>query len=198
MGLKPTLNTLLKLKLCGKTLEGEEKFANVTSTEIDEEKAWSEYPAPKMDALMALILPLSTSSALTEGLQKDLKVLFDTRANENWASAEADNAKAEEESAKLLSAPAPRKSAAIRIEPDPNDVKTHVVQPKPSEPVTSGGGNGGELTEEELRFMSDAMGEDGGSEVDNEDLEESDSGMTEDIADAYEQFLAEQSKNGCT
>ena len=41
------------------------------------------------------------------------------------------------------------------------------------------------------------MGEEAGSEVD-EDVEESDGGMTEDIADAYEQFLAEQSKNGGT
>ena len=44
--------------------------------------------------------------------------------------------------------------------------------------------------------MADAIGEDDGSEVNPEDLEESDNGMTEDIADAYEQFLAEQSKNG--
>lgn len=38
--------------------------------------------------------------------------------------------------------------------------------------------------------MADAIGEDEGS--DHEDIEESDGGMTEDIADAYEQFLAEQ------
>ena len=42
--------------------------------------------------------------------------------------------------------------------------------------------------------MAEQIGEDNGSEVDNEELE-SDGGMTEDIADAYEQFLAEQ-KNG--
>ena len=62
--------------------------------------------------------------------------------------------------------------------------------------ANSGGGGGGthDLTEEELKFMNDAIGEDDGSEVNPEDLEESDNGMTEDIADAYEQFLAEQNK----
>lgn len=56
----------------------------------------------------------------------------------------------------------------------------------------------GELTEEELRFMTESIGEEDVSEDggDNEEIEESDNGMTEDIADAYEQFLAEQSKNG--
>ena len=137
MALKPTLNSLLKnsryvhfdpnkysrsfvfFQLCGKILEGEEKYADVSNAaEIDEEKSWSEHSAPKMDALMAMITSLSTNSALTEDLQKDLKMLLDTRTNEKWASAEADNAKAKEESAKLAKNPAPRKSAAIRIEVD--------------------------------------------------------------------------------
>lgn len=47
-----------------------------------------------------------------------------------------------------------------------------------------------------MKFISDSIGEDEGSDGDNEEIEESDGGMTEDIADAYEQFLAEQSKNG--
>ena len=74
-----------------------------------------------------------------------------------------------------------------------------VVETKPSAaPGVVHGQTNNDLTEEELKFMADAIGEDNGSEVDNEDLEESDGGMTEDIADAYEQFLAEQSKNGTT
>lgn len=46
--------------------------------------------------------------------------------------------------------------------------------------------------------MTESLGEEDGSEDggENEEIEESDNGMTEDIADAYEQFLAEQSKNG--
>ena len=65
-----------------------------------------------------------------------------------------------------------------------------MVETKPNAPsVIPGQSN--DLTEEELKFMADAIGEDNGSEVDNEDLEESDGGMTEDIADAYEQFLAD-------
>merc|ERR1719266_2640727 len=132
-----------KLKLCGKTLEGEEKFANVAGTDIDEDNLWSEHPAPKMDALMTQITSLSANVDLPEELQKDLKLLLDTRTNEKWASAEADNAKAREESAKLLNKPAPRKSAAIRIEPDPNDVKTRAVQVvKPAAPASSVGGGG--------------------------------------------------------
>ena len=72
-----------------------------------------------------------------------------------------------------------------------------VVETKPYLAPSSGipGGSGNDLTDEELKFMADAIGEDNGSEIDNEDLQ-SDGGMTEDIADAYEQFLAEQNKNG--
>ena len=85
-------------------------------------------------------------------------------------------------------------------QPDPNDLRTQVVvETKPSAaPNVVSGQTNNDLTEEELKFMADAIGEDNGSEIDNEDLEESDGGMTEDIADAYEQFLAEQSKNGTT
>ena len=78
-------------------------------------------------------------------------------------------------------------------------MRTHVVvETKPNAPsVMLAPGQSNDLTEEELKFMGDCLGgEDNGSELDNEDLEESDGGMTEDIADAYEQFLAEQSKNG--
>ena len=51
-----------------------------------------------------------------------------------------------------------------------------------------------QLTEEELKFMEE-IGEEADS--DQDDMEDPDpSAMTEDIADAYEQFLAEQSRNG--
>ena len=50
-----------------------------------------------------------------------------------------------------------------------------------------------QLTEEELKFMEE-IGEEADS--DQDDIEEDPSAMTEDIADAYEQFLAEQSRNG--
>jgi len=186
-----------KLKLCGKTLEGEEKFSNLADgSQINEEASWSEAPAPQMDALIALMATASSHSGLSQEVQKNIKALIDTRTNERWATAEAENAKAREDAAKVLAKPVPRKSAAIRIEPDPNDLRTQVVvETKPNAPsVIPGQSN--DLTEEELKFMADAIGEDNGSEVDNEDLEESDGGMTEDIADAYEQFLAEQSKNG--
>jgi hypothetical protein len=91
------------------------------------------------------------------------------------------------------------------LKPDPNDkpyqapkvIKQTAPLPPAGGGSGGGGGGGGELTDEELKFMADEIGHDGGSEVDDEDLGvESDSGMTEDIADAYEQFLAEQSKNG--
>jgi hypothetical protein len=188
-----------KLKLCGKTLEGEEKFSNFADgSQIDEEKAWSETPAPKMDALIALMETASSHSS--EETKKIVKALLDTRTNERWATAEVENKKAREDAAKVLAKPAPRKSAAIRIEPDPNDIKSRnnvVVETKPHLAPSSGipGGSGNDLTDEELKFMADAIGEDNGSEIDNEDLQ-SDGGMTEDIADAYEQFLAEQNKNG--
>ena len=76
-------------------------------------------------------------------------------------------------------------------QPDPNDVKTRT----PTVPLTVSGG--GELTEEEMKFMADAIGNEDNSDDGENDLEEAEfGGMTEDIADAYEQFLAEQSKNG--
>ena len=105
------------LQLCGKTLEGEEKFSNVADvSQIDEEKAWSEAPAPKMDELIALMTTSLSRSDLPEDLQKSIKAVLDTRTNERWATAEAENAKAKEDAAKSLAKPAPRKSAAIRIE----------------------------------------------------------------------------------
>lgn len=67
-----------------------------------------------MDKLMALVS--TAAEKASPELQKDLKSLVETRTNEKWASAEAENAKAREESAKSLEKPAPRKSAAIRIE----------------------------------------------------------------------------------
>lgn len=172
-----------KFKLCGKILEGEEKFSTLETIQIDEDKSWADQPAPKMDALIALVTSASARSDLPAELRKSLESLADTRSKDKWASAEADNAKAKEAMAKALSQPAPRKSNAIRIEPDPNDARTHQNNPN-------------ELTEEELKFISDSIGEDEGSDGDNEEIGESDGGMTEDIADAYEQFLAEQSKNG--
>jgi len=189
-----------KLKLCGKTLEGEEKFSNFADgSQINEETSWSESSAPKMDALIGLMATASSHSGLSQDVQKNIKALIDTRTNERWATAEVENAKAREDAAKILAKPVPRKSAAIRIEPDPNDMRTRVVvETKPNAPsVMLAPGQSNDLTEEELKFMGDCLGgEDNGSELDNEDLEESDGGMTEDIADAYEQFLAEQSKNG--
>jgi len=186
-----------KLKLCGKTLEGEEKFSNVADgSQINEEKSWSETSAPKMDALIGLMATALLHSGLSQEVQKNIKALIDTRTNERWAKAETENAKAREDAAKILAKPVPRKSAAIRIEPDPNDMRTQVVVETKPNALSVIPGQSNDLTEEELKFMADAIGEDNGSEVDNEDLEESDSGMTEDIADAYEQFLAEQSKNG--
>jgi len=189
-----------KLKLCGKTLEGEEKFSNLADgSQINEETSWSESSAPKMDALIGLMATASSHSGLSQDIQKNIKALIDTRTNERWATAEVENAKAREDAAKILAKPVPRKSAAIRIEPDPNDMRTQVVvETKPNAPsVMLAPGQSNDLTEEELKFMGDCLGgEDNGSELDNEDLEESDGGMTEDIADAYEQFLAEQSKNG--
>ena len=85
-------------------------------SQIDEEKAWSEAPAPKMDELIALMTTSLSRSDLPEDLQKSIKAVLDTRTNERWATAEAENAKAKEEAAKSLAKPAPRKSAAIRIE----------------------------------------------------------------------------------
>ena len=102
-------------QLCGKTLEGEEKFSNFANgSQIDEEKAWSETPAPKMDALIALMETASSHSS--EETKKIVKALLDTRTNERWATAEVENKKAREDAAKVLAKPAPRKSAAIRIE----------------------------------------------------------------------------------
>ena len=69
-----------------------------------------------MDALMSVVATLSANSGLPDDLKKDLNSLVDTRSNEKWASAEADNLKAKEEAARALSKPAPRKSAAIKIE----------------------------------------------------------------------------------
>ena len=102
-------------QLCGKTLEGEEKFSNFADgSQIEEEKAWSETPAPKMDALIALMETASSHSS--EETKKIVKALLDTRTNERWATAEVENKKAREDAAKVLAKPAPRKSAAIRIE----------------------------------------------------------------------------------
>ena len=69
-----------------------------------------------MDSLMSVVATLSSNSGLPEDLRKNLSSLVDTRTNEKWASAEADNIKAKEEAARALSKPAPRKSAAIKIE----------------------------------------------------------------------------------
>ena len=65
---------------------------------------------------MSLVATLSSNNSLPEGLRNDLKSLVDTRTTERWASAEAENMKAKEEAALALSKPAPRKSAAIKIE----------------------------------------------------------------------------------
>ena len=88
------------------------------ANQSDAEKVWLENPSPKMDALMSTVATLSTNSNLPEDLRKDLKYLVDTRTNDKWEGAEADNLKAKEEAARALSAPAPRKSAAIKIEVD--------------------------------------------------------------------------------
>lgn len=174
-----------KLKLCGKTVEGEEKYINVEDlSTAEEEKVWAENPAPKMDALITLIEPLASKDTLPEDMRKDVKTILETRKNNRWADAEAENAKAKEAQAQAMQNSAPKKSSAIRIEPDPNDDKTKIKVEKPP-------ANDGELTEEELKFMSEEIGEEEDSELEEPD------GMTEDIADAYEQFLAEQSqKNG--
>ena len=104
-------------QLCGKTLEGEEKFSNVEdASQIDEEKSWSVHPSPKMDNLITLVTSLTTQPNLPDDLQKDLKAIIDTRTNDRWATAEAENTKAKEESAKSLAKATPRKSAAIKIE----------------------------------------------------------------------------------
>ena len=103
--------------MCGKTLEGEEKFSNFADgSQINEEASWSETPAPQMDALIALMATASSHSGLSQEVQKNIKALIDTRTNERWATAEAENAKAREDAAKVLAKPVPRKSAAIRIE----------------------------------------------------------------------------------
>ncbi len=87
----------------------------------------------------------------------------------------------------------------LAVQPDPNDVKTtKPVVPTKSTPSgqEAKSTDKNELTEEEIQFMANAIGEEEDSDCDdiNEaDLEGPD-GMTEDIADAYEQFLAEQSK----
>ena len=81
-----------------------------------------------------------------------------------------------------------------RNQADPNDRRTqHQVQEiKPVVPQTDAVED--QLTEEELKFMEE-IGEEADS--DQDDMEDPDpSAMTEDIADAYEQFLAEQSRNG--
>ena len=69
-----------------------------------------------MDALIALMTTASTHSGISEQLQKHISALVETRTSEKWATAEVENAKAKEEAAKILAKPAPRKSAAIRIE----------------------------------------------------------------------------------
>lgn len=66
--------------------------------------------------MFTLVASLQSKSDLSANVQKDLKALVDTRTNDKWASAEADNAKAREESAKSMAKAAPRKSAAIKIE----------------------------------------------------------------------------------
>ena len=98
-------------------MEGEEKYVTVVdASQSEEANVWSENSAPKMDSLMSVVATLSSNSGLHEDLRKDLSSLVDTRTNEQWASAEADNIKAKEEAARALSKPAPRKSAAIKIE----------------------------------------------------------------------------------
>ena len=69
-----------------------------------------------MDALIALMTTASSHSGISEQLQKHISALVETRTSEKWATAEVENAKAKEEAAKILAKPAPRKSAAIRIE----------------------------------------------------------------------------------
>ena len=81
-------------------------------------------------------------------------------------------------------------NSCIFFKADPNDARTHI---QPVKPIVTAPPTDGELTEEELKFMTEEIGEEDASD---QDLDGLDGGMTEDIADAYEQFLAEQSRNG--
>lgn len=184
-----------KLKLCGKALEAQEKYSGLEGASLDEEAVWSQQGAPKMDAIIAMVDLLLNDTSLPEDVRSQFTFILETRSNERWATAEADNAKEAEEAAQKLLKPAPRKSAAIKIEPDPADRPKKPEQtitkvaPAPAQPPTGGTPAGSELTEEELRFMAEEGVEaDGQSDLD--DLESD--GMTDDIVDAYEQFLEEQ------
>ena len=104
-------------QLCGKTLEGEEKYMNVQDvSQVGEEKAWSEYPSPKMVALISLVEPLASNEGLPDEIRSEIQAVLCTRKTNRWADAEASNAKAKEAQAQAMVKAAPKKSNAIKIE----------------------------------------------------------------------------------
>ena len=111
------LTSTVSFQLCGKTIEGEEKFCNVDDvSQSDEEKVWADNAAPKMDALVTLVEPLASKDTLPEETRSEIKMILETRKNNRWADAEAENAKAKEAQAQAMQSSAPKKSSAIRIE----------------------------------------------------------------------------------
>ena len=108
---------LIFSQLCGKTLEGEEKYTNVQdASQVDEEKAWSENPSPKMVVLISLVEPLASNEGMPEEIRSEIQAVLDTRKNNRWADAEAANARAKEAQAQAMIKAAPKKSNAIKIE----------------------------------------------------------------------------------
>ena len=77
---------------------------------------WADNAAPKMDALVTLVEPLASKDTLPEETRSEIKMILETRKNNRWADAEAENAKAKEAQAQAMQSSAPKKSSAIRIE----------------------------------------------------------------------------------
>lgn len=111
-----TLYHCVQSQLCGKTLEGEEKFSSVEDASLDETQVWADQASPKMDALCALVESLTSKDSLSEEVKTGLKSILESRSTDKWAVIEAENARLREEAAKVMEKAAPKKSAAIRIE----------------------------------------------------------------------------------
>ena len=108
---------LIFSQLCGKTLEGEEKYTNVQdASQVDEEKAWSENPSPKMVVLISLVEPLASNEGMPVEIRTEIQAVLGTRKDNRWADAEAANARAKEAQAQAMVKAAPKKSNAIKIE----------------------------------------------------------------------------------
>ena len=85
-------------------------------SQVGEEKAWSEYPSPKMAALISLVEPLASNEGLPDEIRSEIQAVLCTRKTNRWADAEASNAKAKEAQAQAMVKAAPKKSNAIKIE----------------------------------------------------------------------------------